>query len=111
MNAPLSGALIVVAGIYLAPTILAVLRGHLSRFAIFLLNILLGWTLLGWIVALVWAATSNTKANREVSVFAGQPMPDAKAQYLRGQNRFIMILFGLLVLAGVVFHYLAPSSP
>jgi len=44
--------------IYLAPTLLAWNRSHHNQFAIFLLNLLLGWTVLGWIAALVWAATS-----------------------------------------------------
>jgi uncharacterized membrane protein YqaE (UPF0057 family) len=40
--------------IYFLPTIAA--RKRRSGTAIFLLNLLLGWTLLGWVVALVWAA-------------------------------------------------------
>jgi uncharacterized membrane protein YqaE (UPF0057 family) len=32
-------------------------KGHPHADAIIILNFLLGWTLLGWIVALVWAAT------------------------------------------------------
>jgi T4 superinfection immunity protein len=40
------------------PTIVACLRGHHNRLAIFVLNLLLGWLGLGWIVALVWSCTA-----------------------------------------------------
>lgn len=30
-----------------------------NRTAIFLLNLLLGWTILGWIGAIIWAATKD----------------------------------------------------
>jgi Superinfection immunity protein len=33
------------------------LRGHQSTAAILVLNLLLGWTLLFWVIALVWAFT------------------------------------------------------
>lgn len=46
-------------GIYLIPYLVAVHRSHHQRGAIAVLNILLGWTLLGWIVALVWACTAT----------------------------------------------------
>lgn len=41
--------------LYLLPTIEAWLRGHTNRAAVAALNVLLGWTLIGWVVALVWA--------------------------------------------------------
>ena len=45
--------------IYFIPSILAAQKKKKNSFAIFLVNLLLGWTLLGWIVALVWAATKD----------------------------------------------------
>ena len=43
--------------IYFLPAIIAFVRGHHSRVGIFLLNLLLGWSGLGWIVALIWSLT------------------------------------------------------
>lgn len=43
--------------VYFFPAVLAEMRSHHSRGAIFVLNFLLGWTFLGWIIALVWACT------------------------------------------------------
>jgi hypothetical protein len=41
--------------LYLLPTFVAERRGHYQTTAIFALNLLLGWTFVGWVVALVWA--------------------------------------------------------
>jgi uncharacterized membrane protein YqaE (UPF0057 family) len=48
--------------VYFLPTIV----GHSKRNAgaIFVLNLLLGWTVIGWIVALIWAFTVDAKEAR-----------------------------------------------
>jgi hypothetical protein len=43
--------------VYLFPAVIAWARRHRNRAAIILLDILLGWTLLGWVAAMVWAFT------------------------------------------------------
>jgi hypothetical protein len=43
---------------YFFPSIIAWLRGHHNLLSIFLLNLLLGWTGLGWIGALIWSASA-----------------------------------------------------
>lgn len=48
--------LLILIGVYFTPSIVALYRGK-EPLAIFLLNFLLGWTFLGWVFALVWAAT------------------------------------------------------
>jgi hypothetical protein len=40
---------------YFLPTILAIARSKRDLIAILVLNLLLGWTFIGWIIALVWA--------------------------------------------------------
>jgi hypothetical protein len=42
---------------YFLPTIIASSRSHRNSTAIFLLNLFLGWTFLGWLGALIWAVT------------------------------------------------------
>ena len=50
--------LIMLAGLYFAPSLVAWGRkNHTS--AIFALNLFLGWTVVGWVVALVMALWSN----------------------------------------------------
>lgn len=41
--------------VYFLPTIIAFKRGKRNRGAILALNLFLGWSLLGWVVSLVWA--------------------------------------------------------
>lgn len=50
-------ALLALLIIYCAPAIVAAQRDHHNRQAILVLNLLLGWTLIGWIGALIWALT------------------------------------------------------
>jgi hypothetical protein len=41
--------------IYFSPTVVAMLHDHPRAGTIFLVNLCFGWTLLGWVVAMVWA--------------------------------------------------------
>ena len=41
--------------LYFLPTLIAFLRKHKNKLAIFLLNLLLGWTVLGWVASLIWS--------------------------------------------------------
>lgn len=47
--------------IYMLPAIVAAQRDHTQSTAIFWLNIGLGWTFVGWVVAFVWACTNQPK--------------------------------------------------
>lgn len=49
----LIGAIMIVP--YFLPTIIAMMRGHHNKFPIFLVNLFFGWSLLGWVIALIWA--------------------------------------------------------
>lgn len=50
--------------IYLFPATVASGRKHNNSVAIFAFNLLLGWSVLGWIAALIWALTDNVKRRR-----------------------------------------------
>lgn len=50
--------LIILVFAYFIPAVVAVSRHYHNAAAIFILNLLLGWTVLGWIIALVWASTA-----------------------------------------------------
>ena len=41
--------------VYFIPAFIAYSKKHDNKTAIILLNIFLGWTLIGWVVSLVWA--------------------------------------------------------
>jgi hypothetical protein len=44
---------------YLLPTFIAACRGHHNTMAICVLNVLAGWTLIGFLIALVWSCTAT----------------------------------------------------
>ena len=48
--------------VYFLPAFFASDRGHPSVTAIFIFNLLLGWTFLGWVLALVWAFSGENMA-------------------------------------------------
>ncbi len=50
---------VVVGVLYVVPTITAFSRMHHQRVAIMALDLFLGWTLLGWVAAMVWALTAT----------------------------------------------------
>ncbi len=60
----LAGIVVVVVGValYFLPTWVAASRKHHQGNSIFVINIFLGWTVLGWVIALAWAV-SPVKVN------------------------------------------------
>lgn len=53
LSAPVIFTTIAVVLIYFTPTFIAIRKPNLRL--VFLTNLLLGWTLIGWIAAMVWA--------------------------------------------------------
>ncbi|MFZ0275455.1 MAG: superinfection immunity protein [Candidatus Sulfotelmatobacter sp.] len=56
---PILGSVFVM---YFLPSILAFARNKRDTTAIVLLNFFLGWTMIGWVVALVWAVKTDVPA-------------------------------------------------
>ena len=52
--------------LYFFPSVIAIVRKHRQAVAISILNLLLGWTCLFWIIALVWAFTNSQPAQTVV---------------------------------------------
>ena len=44
---------------YFLPTFIAGFRNHKNIGAIFFLDLLLGWSFIGWVIALVWAVKED----------------------------------------------------
>ncbi len=85
--------------LYAAPTLIAIVRTHHSRQAIFALNILLGWTFLGWAAALIWSLAAANPALKGV---------EGKGCKLRHLTYFVpVIVFG--VIAGYFLWGLDPE--
>jgi hypothetical protein len=45
--------------VYLVPSIIAQRCQHPKQPAILMLNVALGWTIVGWVIALIWALNAN----------------------------------------------------
>lgn len=45
--------------LYFIPSFVAGNRHHRNQGSIFILNLFLGWTLVGWVAALVWSASAQ----------------------------------------------------
>lgn len=72
--------LVLGAGIYFLPGITASSRGNPASGGVWVLNIFLGWTLLGWVVALAWAFSSKrmaTSAGGDEIVLTGTELKNA----------------------------------
>ena len=62
---------------YFLPTIIAILRKKTSAGGIFVLNLLLGWTVIGWVGALIWSLSADA---RETTVIVNNPPPPPPPQ-------------------------------
>ncbi|NED88858.1 superinfection immunity protein [Streptomyces sp. SID11233] len=51
--------IVVIVLAYFVPTVVAFTRGVSNSGSVFVLNLFLGWTLVGWVVALAMAARST----------------------------------------------------
>jgi hypothetical protein len=72
---------LLVGGAYFLPTIVAVVRKVPNIGSVIVINLFLGWTLIGWVVALAMAARSNTPPTQvNVQQQQWQPPPGGQSQ-------------------------------
>lgn len=72
--------LIIVVGIYFLPMLVALVRDHHQVGFIAVINIFLGWTLIGWVVALAIACSATKKAEKPL------PIAGAAAAFLSDER-------------------------
>ncbi len=77
------GILILLIPLYFLPSIIASRRKHQSSGGIFVLNLLLGWTFLGWVIALVWSCSAVSKPDRTEAFFERNSSSKALCPYCR----------------------------
>ena len=49
----------IVIGLYFLPTIVAIIKKKKNQNAIAVLNLLAGWTFIGWFIALIWSLCND----------------------------------------------------
>jgi hypothetical protein len=91
--------------VYFLPTIIASKRHHHNSSAIFVLNLLLGWTFLGWIGSLVWSVTYTSGETLPVA-----PTQEKASYFATMSDRQMAMLFwiGIGVLFLLLFVLLNP---
>jgi len=59
---------IIILAIYFLPSFVAAGREpkHNSPGGVFVLNLFLGWTLVGWVIALAWASSNTAKTTKSI---------------------------------------------
>jgi hypothetical protein len=64
--------------LYFAPVIVAAVRAIHNGGGVIVVNVLFGWTLIGWVIALVMALTGETQADWEERRAAQKAMRAAR---------------------------------
>lgn len=59
-----AAVVVVSIGVYFLPTIIAVSRGIPNEASVAVINVFLGWTFLGWVIALAMAVSGIRSGNR-----------------------------------------------
>jgi hypothetical protein len=72
-------AIAIILALYFLPSIIAARRNHLNRVAIYALNFFLGWSVIAWILCLVWALSNSSPQVVVVQQNAAPPAPPAPA--------------------------------
>lgn len=91
--------------IYFLPWIVANHRRHHNQAALFGLNLFLGWTLIGWVVALVWALSQSPIVVVQCATSTGLPtteLTSAPAKQLGGAKSIGKVVLGFLAAVSIL---------
>lgn len=103
------GSMLFIAGVllYFLPSIIGASKRNAA--AIFVLNLLLGWTLIGWVVSLVWALSAETPIAGRPTLQVLPVCPVCRASIGVGQRFCQSCGTGLAWQAGVQNQLSAPN--
>jgi hypothetical protein len=87
--------------LYMLPAIVAYKRKHRQRMPITVLNLLVGWTAIGWLVAIVWACTADVEPEEPgVRRFRLPWWPDERVSKCGASSKHSPVVYlGLLLCA------------
>lgn len=91
----LSPVIALLLGIYLAPVIVARRRGHPNAAPILVIDLLLGWTVLGWVLSLAWAVSALE--GKPVWAYKDEGRQPLRAKFIKWAIRFILLLVAVAV--------------
>jgi len=86
--------IIVIGGVlYFCPSLIAGIKHHRNLSALFALNLLLGWTVIGWVAALVWSLMNQDKPAAPATAPAPpMPTPRPREESIRSQEAPLPII-------------------
>jgi hypothetical protein len=64
--------------VYFIPGTIAVARNHKHTAAVVLVNLLFGWTFLGWAIALIWSVMNQRDSRQARTTIAAEPTRNAE---------------------------------
>src|SRR5260221_893633 len=91
------------AAIYFAPALVAFFRRQQNRRFILALNFLFGWTIVGWIICLAWAARAPS-GEPVVVVRTVSQVPTEPVRFFRRRFTNPLALSGPVVAAGIPYR-------
>lgn len=101
----IAASLVVTAGLffYLLPAMIASIRQVDRAGAIIVINVIFGWTVLGWIAALLWAITDKEQTRRSPTVANADQIAGSGLEYVKQDWRDPSIGGGLRMLGRAIF--------
>jgi hypothetical protein len=73
--------------LYFLPSLVAACRHHNNTAAIVVVNLFLGWSFIGWVLALVWAFLNPLKVQGQIA----QPTPDERPRVIVRERNVAII--------------------
>ena len=97
---------------YLLPVGIAIGRSRTNTGVIFVINLFLGWTLIGWVVALAWSIAKDDQVPK--SIEEKKVIDDSIANLKSASNDFtkkaLLIIGASIILAVVIYNQQKSSS-
>jgi hypothetical protein len=98
--------------IYLSPVIVAILRKTPAAGTVFLINLFLGWTVIGWFVALAWSYVGGGQQTLVVAATSGgAPISTLAPAPTKWWHLAVKIVGGVILLVMLLGFYLIFTSP
>ena len=88
---------------YFLPTVIAEVRKHHSNMAILLINLFFGWTMLGWLAALIWALNADVMSREEIQKAREDAVKIRTEQKKNRKRENLIIVFAVALVVGAIF--------
>ncbi len=103
--------LVIIIEVYFWPYNITLRKKKEDKLAIFIINLILAWTIVGWIVCLMWAISLSDDRTEEEKE-AARAMQDESFKLLKKHWKIIVgIILGVSIIAGIFSGITNKSNP